>query len=180
MSIAHIPPLVALIGLIVIVFGPMGALYLLFTRDQRRNVREIRNAAAARGWRYRVRHSRGNPSAFGLDGATANGIAWVFTTGNSSEGTHDWSTEATIKFAALGGEPDFAIMPRGTQRGLPDGSFPLLDTEAREFPSGEPAFDDLYQVFALPHRFAKQPVDRAFAKRMVACPVCRVRRIGRP
>jgi hypothetical protein len=100
LSISHIPPLAALSGLIVAVFGPIVALYLVFTRDQRRNIREIRRAAAARGWRYRVRRSQGNPWAFRLDGVTPGGFAWIFTSGNSGEGTHDWSTEATIKFPA--------------------------------------------------------------------------------
>jgi len=187
LSISHIPPLAALSGLIVAVFGPIVALYLVFTRDQRRNIREIRRAAAARGWRYRVRRSQGNPWAFRLDGVTPGGFAWIFTSGNSGEGTHDWSTEATIKFPAPGGEPDFAIMPRGAQRGLPlsnndtrlespvmkaiaSGSFPLPDPDAREFRSGEPAFDDLYQVFALPDQFPKPPVDRTLARRILDCP----------
>jgi len=53
---------------------PVG-LYVLLTRGRRRAMREIRQGAEGQGWRYRLRHWQGNPTAFRIDGRTHSGLA---------------------------------------------------------------------------------------------------------
>jgi hypothetical protein len=184
------PPLLIVAGLSAVVLGLPIGLYLLLTKGQRRTTREIRKAAARLGWKYRPRHWQGNPTAFRIDAQTRSGLAWILTSGNSSGYDRGWTVVLALRFLALGGEPDFAIIPRDTQgHGLPRGqAIPaMLESriaafsgaaasdiaflrEAREHPSGSGAFDAAYQVLALPRHSAQSPVDQGFAARILQWP----------
>lgn len=160
-------------------------LYALLTMDQRRQTREIRREAAMRGWRYRSRSG-----GFCIDGSsgpglTRSGVSWVMTSGNSREGETRWSCELDLRFPALGGETDFAILPRDG-RPLPTAGLPAdapvriarlsgtLDSavrflqEANERRSGVADFDAAYEVRARDTSYT--PVDAALAGRILRWP----------
>jgi hypothetical protein len=167
---------------------PMG-LYALLTRGQRRSSREIRAGAAGCGWRYRVRHWQGNPTAFRIDGRTRGGLAWILTSGNAGSYDRGWSVRLALRVPALGGEVDLAVLPREAGSGAPLGtgmppgmesrlaafsgamaSAAVFLREARELPSGLAAFDAAYQVLALPQQFRQPPLNAALADRMLHWP----------
>ena len=177
------------LGLVAVVLGLPIGFYLLLTRGQRRITREIRKSAARLGWRYRLRRWQGNPTAFRIDGQGSSGLSWVLTSGNGSDSARGWTTVAALRFPTLGGEPDFAIMPRdGEGHGLPQGQAipPGLESrivpfsvaasgiaflrDAREYPSELPAFDAEYQVLAMPGRMVQPPVDAQPARRILQWP----------
>jgi hypothetical protein len=183
------PPVLIVAGLFAAVLGLPAALYLLLTRRQRQTTREIRKSAAVLGWRYRLRRWQGNPTAFRIDGQTRGGLAWILTSGNGGRYDRGWAVVMALRFPALGGEPDFAVMPRDREgHGLPRGQdipagieSPIAGfsgaaasdiaflREAREHPSGLAAFDAAYQVLALP-QIVQPPVDAEFAAHILQWP----------
>ena len=92
---------------------PVG-LYVLLTRGRRRAMREIRQGAEGQGWRYRLRHWQGNPTAFRIDGKTHSGLSWVMTSGSTRGYDKGWSTVLRLRVPILGGEVDLAVLPRGS------------------------------------------------------------------
>ena len=157
------PPLAILAGLATVVLGlPLG-LYALLTRGRRRTMREIRAAAAGRGWNYRPRRWQGNPTAFRIDGQTRAGLAWILTSGNTAGYDRGWSVQLTLRFPTLAGEPDFAVSPRSAPLGqlLPD---------LQEMSTGLSAFDAGYRVLVSQRRFSQPPVDAALATRILQWP----------
>jgi hypothetical protein len=183
--------LAIVIGLMVAFLGLFFGLYALMTMGQRRTTREIRRAALARGWRYRLRRWQGNPTAFRIDGRTQSGLTWIATSGNSGQYERRWSTELAVRFPMLAGEVDFALVPREPEvhdSALPRPAIPA-GVEARlaslsgaagsavgflqnacELPTGDPSFDAAYQVFALPRRGRVPPVNAVLAERMLRWP----------
>src|SRR5258708_18390582 len=91
---------------------PVG-LYVLLTRGRRRAMREIRQGAEGQGWRYRLRHWQGNPTAFRIDGRTHSGLSWVMTSGSTRGYDKGWNTVLRLRVPILGGEVDLAVLPRG-------------------------------------------------------------------
>ena len=146
-----VPPLLLVTGMLAVVIGVPFGLYAFFTSDQRRTTRDVKAASAARGWRYSKQRWQGNPAAFRIEGKTANGTAWVLTSGNTSMGAdRGWSVQLTLRFPTLGGEPDFAIEPREIPRlPVPAG------IEGSEAPSGLTAFDAVYRVTVLPRNITQ-------------------------
>jgi hypothetical protein len=185
-----IPPVLIVAGLFAIVLGLPFCLYALLTRGQRRTTREIRKAAAARGWRYRRRRWQGNPTAFRIDGQTESGLPWVLTSGTSSGYDRGWSARMVLRFPTLEGETDIAVLPHtgnGQDRNLTGSAIPAA-AEARlatwsgtlagavaflrdsqEAPSGLSSFDAAYEVLLLP-RIPRSPIDAALAARILAWP----------
>jgi hypothetical protein len=176
-------------GVAGVVLGVPIGLYLLLTKGQRRTIREIRKGATAFGWRYRLRRWQGNPAAFRIDGRMRSGLDWVLTSGNTSGYDRGWSVKLALRIQALGGEADFAVLPRNDAgqaplgRGVPAGmasseaavngavaSDLMFFRDAQEVPSGLAAFDAAYRVLALPRLFAKPPLDPALAERVVHWP----------
>lgn len=149
-------------GFLAIVLALPAALYLWLTRAQRRGMREIRQAAAAQGWTFRIARWQGNPTAFRIDGRTRAGEPWILTSGNTSGYDRGWSVQMRLRFPSLGGESDFAVAPRadGAHQFVPDG---------REMPSGMAAFDAAYHVSAA-GRISRPPIDSALAARLLAWP----------
>jgi hypothetical protein len=90
---------------------PIG-LYVLLTRGRRRAMREIRQGAEVQGWRYRLRHWQGNPTAFRIDGRTHSGLSWVMTSGSTRGYDKGWSAVLGLRVPILGGEVDLAVLPR--------------------------------------------------------------------
>ena len=107
-----ITPLMSAAGLVAVFLGLTAGLYRFLTMGQRRRTREIRESAGRLGWRYRRRRWQGNPGAFRIDGQTDGGLTWVLTCGNGSDSARGWSTLLALRFPTLGGDPDFAILPR--------------------------------------------------------------------
>ncbi|HLY19117.1 MAG TPA: hypothetical protein VKR61_17935 [Bryobacteraceae bacterium] len=165
-----LPAVLLVAGLAAAVLGlPLG-LYALLTRDQRRTTREIRLAAAGRGWRYRQRRWQGNPTAFRIDGQTQGGLPWVLTSGSSGGYDRGWSNVLSLRFPTLGGEADFSVEPRDLPQPAILKDATGFEREAREFPSDLPDFDAAYKVLASPGRISRPPVDDGLAARMVHWP----------
>ena len=184
------PPLLIVAGLVAIVMALPIGFYLLLTKGQRRTSREIRQSAVRLGWRYHLRRWQGNPTAFRIDGQASSALTWILTSSTGSDNARGWTVMLAMRFPTLGGESDFAIMPRADQdRGLPWGpgipagiesgtavfsaaaaSAIAFLRDAREHPSGLAAFDTAYQVLAIPGRMLQGPVDPELAARLLRWP----------
>jgi hypothetical protein len=102
-----------------------------------------------------------------------------------------WSATLGVLFAELGGEADFAFLPRQSAKGVPGlqsgaisapaqaviGKFSAalaseleFVRDARELSTGLPAFDAAYQVWALPRQFQRPPLDAALAAQLLSWP----------
>ena len=179
------PPLAIVAVMLLWVLGLPFGLYALATRGRRRSIREIRVKAAEQGWRFRLRHWSGNPTAFRIDGRTHSGLDWVLKTiGVGTETyTPGWNAQLEVRFPMLAGKVDFAILPReADDRGtalLEPGLSPAVRAkvvafsatlasaieffhDASQFLSGLPAFDTAYQVLALAQQF-RHPLDAELA-----------------
>jgi len=160
-------------GLSALAVGLPVGLYALLTRGQRRTMRAIRAGAAERGWRYRRRRWQGNPTAFRIDGRTQGGLSWILTSGSTSGYDRGWSVRLDVRFPALGGETDLAVVPRGKEgRDSARSAAGAIGFRRSpvELASGCPTFDAAYQVFVLPGRTKQAPVDGALAERILHWP----------
>jgi len=186
----NIPPLALVAGFLAMFLGLFFGLYALLTRDRRRMMREIREGAAAEGWRYRLQRWQGNPTAFRIEGKTHGAMSWVMTSGNTRGYDKGWSTVLGVRVAILGGEVDFAMLPRGTSHGFAAASgtiSPRMEARvaafsgaiasgldffqnAQELPSGLAAFEAAYELLVLPNQFSKPPVDAALGERILHWP----------
>jgi hypothetical protein len=192
---SQLPHWVILTIMTSIVIGLPIGLYALLTRKQRRATREIRRAAAERGWRYRVRRWQGNPTAFRIDGRSRSGLAWIATSGSSGTDGSPWTATLAVRFPSLGGEMDFALLPRG-DRGLSltqlgqtvspgmerrvaafsgaAGSAINFFRDARILPI-QAVFDATYEMLALPQKIQKPPIEPGFTDRVLNWPADSVR-----
>jgi len=191
MDLKSLSPLVIVAAMAVVVLGLPIGLYALFTSDQRRTTREIRKAAAERGWKYRRRRWQGNPAAFRIDGRTESGLPWTLTSGTGTDYSRGWSVQLMLKFATLGGDTDLALLPRdGEIPGSPSigaatpleaasrvaaisgvlGSAVEFFRHAEELPSGHPEFDARYRILVSPQQFRQPLIDSALAERILQCP----------
>src|SRR5579863_10046233 len=107
-----IPRLVIVAATFAVVLGLPFGLYWLLTRGQRRTMHQIRTGARRQGWRFRLRHWQGNPTAFRIDGRTRAALPWVLTSEDSGGYDRGWSVRLHQRFPALGGQVDLAILPR--------------------------------------------------------------------
>lgn len=186
-----IPKLVIVVAMFAIVLGSPLALYAFLTRDRRRAMRAIREGAAAQGWRFRIRHWLGDPTAFRLDGLTRNGLRWILKTRGASENNRGWTVQLGLRVPDLGGQIDFAILPRDATDSSSalrvSGVSPALQQriagfsgtlasaieffhDAREFPAGVGAFDSAYHVLGNPKRIRETPVDHFVAEKILEWP----------
>lgn len=186
-----VPKFVIVVAMFAIVLGLPLALYAFLTRDRRRTMRAIREGAAAQGWRFRMRHWLGDPTAFRVDGLTGNGLRWILKTRGASENNRGWTVQMGWRVPDLGGQIDFAILPRDARDSrsalLASGLSPALQQritgfsgtlasgveffhDAREFPLGVTAFDSAYQVLGNPKRIRETPVDRFVAEKILRWP----------
>ena len=185
------PAILIVALMLAVVLGlPLG-LYALLTRGRRRSMREIREAASERGWQFRLRRWQGDPTAFRIEGRTGGGLAWILTSGGASGYDRGWSVRLALRFPSLGGEVDLAVLPREPERQdsrqiTPHRSLEVwarvaafsgtaasavgFFRDARELPSGLPAFDTAYEVLALPGQSGRPPVDPALAQRILHWP----------
>jgi len=138
-------PLLIVIGMLVFVLGVPFGLYALWTRGQRRVTREIRALADAQGWKCRRRRWQGNPTALRIDARTPGGYAWTLTTGNSGANEPRWNAELWMRFPALAGKTDFAIMPRDSAPPAP-----VPNAAVSRITAGLAAFDAAYEVQGIP------------------------------
>jgi hypothetical protein len=182
-------PLVILAVMAVVTLGlPLG-LYFLLTRKRRAAMHEIRDGALQRGWKFRLRHWTGNPTAFRIDGRSRNALRMVVRSSSARGYDSRWNATLTVRFPELAGEPDVAVLPRRMSydsgvklrgisteiqakvakfSGLAASAIHLLQ-EGKEAPSGVSSFDSAYQVLCL--GVSWQPlVDAKLAERMLAGP----------
>lgn len=186
------PHLVIAAGLFAVVLGIPFGLYALLTRGQRRTMREIRAGALQHGWRYRLQRRQGSPTAFRIDGGTRSGLTWILTSGNTSGYDRGWSVLLGLRFPTLGGDVDFAVLPRDSDAhgspllgsGIPPGvesrvaafsgtaaSAVAFVRDARELPSGLAPFDAAYQILLSQQELPNQPVvDCPLAQRILHWP----------
>lgn len=183
-----IPPVVILAVLLGVTLGlPLG-LYALLTRGRRRLMREIRQRASARGWKFRRRWG-GDPTSFRIDGWGGSGH-WTLKSGSAGEATRGWAAELSLRFPALAGDVDVALVPRDSSHApalLAPHRGPNAQNkvaafsgtaasalgffrEAHELPTRVPEFDAAYRLLALPARLANSPVDAALAQRLLHWP----------
>lgn len=186
-----LPPVAIVAAMFAITLGVPIGLYRLLTVGRRRTMREIRRSAGERGWRYRVRHWMGDPTAIRIDGRTASGLNWTLTTESAGHYVRDWSVQLALRIADLAGEMDFAILPRDPAGPgaalLGPAMAPRVESRvaalsgvaanavaffrnARELPAGVSQFDAAYEVLGLPGRIGQPPVDRALAERILNWP----------
>jgi hypothetical protein len=185
-----------LAGMAAICLGLPIGLYALLTRRQRRSTREIRREAIERGWKYIVGRWQGNPTAFRIDGQGRSGLPWIVTSGNSGSGRDPWTATLAVQFPTLGGEMDFAMMPRGDHgpslSQLAQGVTPSMEKrlaafsgaaesaavffrDARAMQSGYAAFDAAYEILAMPQKMQKPPFESSLAERALHWPADSVR-----
>src|SRR5579862_5123363 len=107
-------PLAIFAAMLFVVLGLPFGLYALLTAGRRRTMREIRVGASQRRWRFRLRHWTGDPTSFRIDGRTHSGLDWILKTiGAGSETSRPpWNVQLGVRFPALAGKVDFAILPR--------------------------------------------------------------------
>ena len=185
-----IPPLTLAIAGIAIGIVLLIGLHLLFTRGRRRTMREIRQNAEARGWRYKLRRWQGNPTAFLIEGTTHTGLNWVMKSGVTRGYDKGWTNVLGLRIPIQGGEVDFAILPRDaskTSSAATTAITPAVEARvakfsgalasgldffrhAQELPSGVAEFDAAYRILALPTQFANSPVDSSLAGRILHWP----------
>jgi hypothetical protein len=184
----HDPPLLLLAIFAAVFLGVPIGLAMLLDRGRRKALRAIRSAASERGWKYRRRRWRGNPSEFRIDGWTRTGLTWIMKATGAGEITRGWSFQLALRFSTLAGEMDVFIYPRaaghrGSAQLTPHLSSDLqakvaafsgtaasavgFFREAQEMPSGLPAFDAAYKVMVLSSRVREAPVDAALAERVL-------------
>jgi len=186
-----VPPLVIVaVGFAVVLGLPIG-LYALLTRGQRRTTREIRRAASERGWRYRRRRWSGDPTMFRIQGRTHGGLAWIMASSTTRGYDPGWTVRLGLRFPVLGGEADFALLPRdpgGHGAALRRPDLPVAARarvaafsgaaasavgflrDAQEVQSGLPAFDAVYQVLGRPSQMQQALLDQALAERVLTWP----------
>lgn len=189
--LTQLPPLVLIAVLVAFFFGVTFGLYALLTRKQRGTTREIRDAAEARGWTYKVRRWQGNPAAFRIDGRTGSGMNWILTSGNSSNNQRRWAALLALKIPMLAGGVDFGIVPRDAQwsagamgrvaipavaeeriaafSGTAASALEFL-REAQEMPSGVAEFDAAYRILALPEKTGHPLVEASLAEKILRWP----------
>ena len=190
MPVTKIPPLLALIAGFAIVLGLPIGLYVLLTRGRRRAMKEIRQGAEERGWRYKLRHWQGNPTAFRIEGATRSGLNWIMKSGGTRGYNKGWTTVLGLRVPILGGEVDVSILPREPGHGSSAASMSITPAaearvaafsgaiasgveffqQAQELPSGLAAFDAAYRVLVLTKQFSQPPVDATLAGHILHWP----------
>ena len=95
--------------------------YRLLTFRQRRTMREIREAARAHGWEFRLRRWQGNPTSFTINGQSPSGMPWIMTHGQNQDNSAGCAGVLAIRFPSLAGQTDFAIFPREPEDGYLEG-----------------------------------------------------------
>jgi len=184
------PPLLALVAFAVVALGVPLGLYALLTRERRRTMREIKDAAEGHGWDYHLQRWQGSPTAFQVEGWSQCG-KWIVKSSAGRGANRGWSVSLGMRVPKLAGQVDVLIHPRATDRpGVdqitarisPDlqsrvaslsttlGSAVDFAKEATEMPCGNSEFDAKYHVQVLSERFPESPVDAALAERWLHWP----------
>jgi hypothetical protein len=181
------PPLLRAFGIgFATAFGLAAGAYRILTLGQRRNTREIRDAALARGWHFRIRRWQGNPTAFEITGESPSGLPWIVTHGQNSDSSDRWASVLTVRFPSLAGQTDFAILPRdpiedrnldilassairdfGSLRGSMGASAIAFVHNAHELRTGLTEFDNRYRVLTMGPAV---PADVSLAARILNWP----------
>jgi len=136
--------------LFVFILAPPLGLYLLRTREKRRLLRGIRASAGEHGWQFHPRRSIGEPA----EGA--------------KDQTGGWGVRLELNLPDLAAAADVAVLPRDGS-GRP-AAIASRQAEMREFPTGVPGFDSMYEVIAIPWQLSVPPLNPALAERFLNWP----------
>ena len=105
---------------------------------------------------------------FRIDGETFSQLPWSLQSHGAVGKGPGWSYLMELTFSSLGGMLDMAVLPR--DRKSVSGKTDLCPSQAREFPSGLPDFDTVYEVLAATPQLTASPLSSGLAKRFVTWP----------
>lgn len=154
--------------LFVFILAPPLGLYLLRTREKRRLLRGIRASAGEHGWQFHPRRSIGEPADFRMSGYTVSGLRWVLYSEGAKDLTGGWGVRLELTLPDLAAAADVAVLPRDGS-GRP-AAIASRQAEMREFPTGVPGFDSMYEVIAIPWQLSVPPLNPALAERFLNWP----------
>jgi len=180
------------LGVFAVLVAVFIAAYLLARSRWRREAGEIQRKAGEQGWAYDDKGWAGRPTAFRLGGQTAGGLPWILDSLPLVTSRGDgWAHTVLLHVPSLGGEVDWAVLPRQrpmnlltgiAQRGRPAGMAALalfsalaasvnrFFREAHEVPSGLEAFDKAYRVLVRVPRPGRPAVGGQLAEAFVLWP----------
>jgi hypothetical protein len=141
--------------------------YVYSTRERRRLLREIQLSVDKHMCRFSTTEQRGDPTAFRIDGETFSQLPWSVSSHSAVGKGPGWSYLMELTFSSLGGMLDMAVLPR--DRDAISGKTAFCPSQAREFPSGLPDFDNRYEVLSANPQSAP-PLSPALARRFVSWP----------
>jgi hypothetical protein len=142
--------------------------HLFMTRERRRLLREIQRSVHHHMCRFSAEHKHGDPAVFRIDGETFSQLPWSLQSHGAVGKGPGWSYLMELTFSSLGGMLDMAVLPR--DRKSVAGKTDLCPSQAREFPSGLPDFDALYEVLAATTQLSAPHLGPDLAKRFVKWP----------
>ena len=143
-------------------------LHLFMTLERRRLLREIQRSVDQHMCRFSAQHRHGDPAVFRIDGETFSQLPWSLQSHGAVGKGPGWSYLMELTFSSLGGMLDMAVVPRDHKS--VSGKTDICPSQAREFPSGLPDFDTVYEVLAAAPQVSGPPLGPGLAKRFVKWP----------
>jgi hypothetical protein len=163
-----ISPRLLAVGAFAVALTAQIIVHILMTRGRRRLLREIQQSVDQHMCRFSAQHSLGDPTAFRIDGETFSQLPWSLQSHGAVGKGPGWSYLMELTFSSLGGMLDMAVLPR--DRKSVSGKTDLCPSQAREFPSGLPDFDTVYEVLAATTQVSASPLSASLAKRFMTWP----------
>jgi hypothetical protein len=163
-----ISPRVLAVGVFAVVLAAQIVLHKFMTRKRRRLLREIQRSVDQHMCRFSAQHRRGDPTAFRIDGETFSQLPWSLQSHGAIGKGPGWSYLMELTFSSLGGMLDMAVLPRDRQ--VVSDKTGICPSQAREFPSGLPDFDTVYEVLAATTQLSASPLSPGLAKRFLNWP----------
>jgi len=154
-------------GVFVVALTAQIVLHFFMTREKRRLLREIQRSVDKHMCRFSTRH-RGDPTAFRIDGETFSQLPWNLQSHGAVGQGPGLSYLMELTFSSLGGMLDMAVLPR--DRKAVSGKTNVCPSPAREFPSGLPDFDTVYEVLAATPQLSTSPLSPGLAKKFLKWP----------
>ena len=163
-----ISPRLLAVGVFAVALTAQIILHIFMTRERRRLLREIQRSVDKHMCRFSAHQRRGDPTVFRIDGETFSQLPWNLQSHGAVGKGPGWSYLMELTFSSLGGMLDMAVLPR--DRKSVSGKTDLCPSQAREFPSGLPDFDTVYEVLAATPQLTASPLSSGLAKRFVTWP----------
>lgn len=163
-----ISPRLFAVGVFVVALTAQMVLHRFMTRERRRLLREIQRSVDQHMCRFSAQQTGGDPAAFRIEGETFSQLPFSLQSHGAVGKGPGWSYLMELTFSSLGGMLDMAVLPR--DRKSVSGKTDLCPSQAREFPSGLPDFDTVYEVLAATPQLSASPLSESLAKRFVKWP----------